>query len=127
MPDYIAGLSDDETDSGRKPAFVAGTPLRDHELRAAEWRHRNSSRPEFLGATEVIFCEEDDSLSADEATRWQRIMKWPRPPVTDEVCAFQAAKAAQLQAAFWSEMGEAVARDDAEQAAARAALAARRK
>jgi hypothetical protein len=126
MPDYIAGLSD-ETDSGRKPAFVVGTAMRNRELLAAEWRHRNSSRPEFLGATEVIFTDENDELEPDEATRWQRIMKWPRPPLTEEVVQFQAAKAAELQAAYWAEMGAAVAEDDAEEAKARAALLARRR
>jgi hypothetical protein len=127
MPDYL-GLGDDEDDSRRKPALVVGTPTRNHELLAAEWRHRNSSRPEFRGATEVIFVEEDDSLSPEEGQRWQAIMRWPIPPTVEEVGAFQAAKAAELQAAFWAEMGAAVAKDDAEQAAAAAMAAmARRK
>jgi hypothetical protein len=124
-PDYF-GLSDsDEIAKARGPALVVGPPMRNHELLAHEWMHRHSRAPEVHGASEIIFVEEDGELGAEQRTKWQALMNFPRPPTAEECLQFKLHRQALLTRAYWESMRAAVAKDDAESADAQRARVSR--
>jgi hypothetical protein len=118
-PEDYFGFNTEAEEAKKSPGLVTGSALRENELRAQEWMMRNSNRPEFAGSREVLFVEED-GLNVEEATKWQRLMDYPRWPTEPEIMAFKIYQAAKLERAFWVECRDAAARDDADEAAAAA-------
>ena len=119
VEDYF-GFNDKETEAKKDPGLYVGAPLRPNELLAHEWMCRNSSRAEFQGAREVLFIDEDGEIKPEELTRWQRLMDYPAGRYPDEtaIMAFIIYQRTKLEQAYWGELRDAAARDDADEAAA---------
>jgi hypothetical protein len=118
--DYF-GLNGDKSADKKGAGLVLGPQLRPNELLAAEYQHRNSAAPEFIGSTEVVFTDEDGAIEPEDAARWRTIMGWPagsRAPTAEEVDAFKAYQQVKLTRAFWDANRKAAAADDADEAAA---------
>jgi hypothetical protein len=120
-PDFL-GLNEDTEAAQLPPGLVTGAKLSDNALHAADFVNCRANAPEFIGASNIVFVEDDGEMSTAHATLWRQWMAqagyvWNRLPTVSEVEKFKQYQQAKLLAANWSLLRQAQARDDAVDAA----------